>query len=272
MNNEQLQQNIAKYYEKLPVGLQEFFSGMKWMETLKNISTKYSLKEEQISTLGTETTLLLLAIINTEDYVKTIDTELKTPKEVTDAIFNEISELILKDIYEELENTFLKNSKDLLDEKYGGDKKLDDRFVSLPKEVQMAINESNYQPTLYSIAEKYKLNIEQMGILEEVTTKVMLNIIHPDKYEEELLSKLTTLNREDVINLEKDVNENILKTIRESLKRNWNEDSSMQKVVNSKTEEIPKNIIEEKLNAPTISVNTVSDHSVNKIDPYREVF
>jgi hypothetical protein len=46
----------------------------------------------------------------------------------------------------------------------------------------------------------------------------------------------------------------------------------MKKVVNSKTEEIPKNIIEEKLNAPTISVNTVSDHSVNKIDPYREVF
>lgn len=340
MDQTQLKQNIAKYYEKLPLKLQEFFFGMRWMETLKKIGAKNSLTEEQVSSLAIETTLLLLAIVNIEDYKKTINTELRAAKEITDTVFNDVNELILKDIYEELESAFSRNEKELLDQKYGADKelderlenlpknaeilmhesnrqpyvydkykmntnsKMDERFTSLPKEVQVSISESDYQPTLYSIAEKYKLNVEQMGTLEEITIKTMLNVIHPEKYEEELISNLTTLKKEDVVSMVKDVNENIFKKIKDIFKKHWSENAvkvgepiknEVEKVSFVKKEEdeeipkppyveikneekinpivTPKNIIEEKLKTPTISTNTVSDHSISKtIDPYREEF
>ena len=243
MDQIQLQQNIAKYYAKLPVELQQFFSSMKWMEDLKNISTKYSLKEEQIKTLGTETTLVLLGIIHIEDYQENLEKELGLDKEITEKIIIEIDEKIIKNIKEKLIESFEANAKDLLEEKYGGDKKLDERFASLPQEVQIAINESDYQTTLYSIASKYKLSIEDMGMLEEITTKVMLNIVHPDQYENELISKLK-ISKEDISNLVKDVNEQILKTIREILKKKWDEGGTIKNeelgINNGVDNEVPK--------------------------------
>jgi hypothetical protein len=226
MDQTQLQQKIALYYSKLPENLQQFFAGMNWINTLQEISVKNNLSEEQIKTLSTETTLILLCIVSIEDYVKMVESELKLSKEQADTILAEINEKIFKDIGYEIEETFTKNINSLAEEKYGGDKKLDERFASLPKEVQIAINESDYQATLYSIASKYKLSIEQMGTLEEVTTKVMLNIIHPDQYENELISKIK-IPREDISSLVKDINEQILKTIRELLKSSWDKNSNV---------------------------------------------
>jgi hypothetical protein len=220
MDQAQLQQNIAKYYSKLPENLQQFFSSMVWMNNLEEISKKYYLEEEQIEVLGTETTLLLLSILHPEEYEKTLEVEIKIPKEKLDLFLLEINEKILKNIKPELEEAYNKNVMELVEEKYGKEQPLDERFAKLPIEVQEAISKSNYQNTLYGIAEKYKLSIEDMGILEEVTTKVMLNIIHPDNYEEELKSQIST-KEGSLSDLVKDVNENVLKTIRDILKKNW---------------------------------------------------
>jgi len=330
MNKEQLQQNIAKYYAKLPVELQQFFSSMEWMRILNNISEKYSLNEEQISTLGTETTILLLGIVHADEYKKTLEKNINLPKNIFETMFSEIDNSILKNIYTELDQAFTINVDSLLEEKYGGDKKLDERFINLPKEVQVAINESNYQVTLYSIAEKYKLNVEQMGVLEEITTKVMLGMVHPDKYEEELALKIA-IPRNSISSVVNDVNDSILKTIREILKKHWDENRVIKneelKIRNENTptikkdDDVPlppyarpeikeiqkpiekievakpvqdvinttKNILEEKLNGPTVSTHVVSDYSKNKVsslptqvnntnspqkshDPYREEF
>jgi hypothetical protein len=257
MDQEQLKQKIAEYFVKLPKEAQEVFSSMTWLETLKNISSKYNLNDGQMEVLGTETTLVLLGIVHTEEYQEILEKELNLPKETLEKIMGEIDENILKTVKSQLDEVFKSNTMSLAEEKYGGERKLDEHFASLPKEVQEAINESGYQVALYEIAKNYKLTIEQMGILEEVTTKVMLNIIHPDKYEEELASKIT-IPREDIANLVKDVNEKILKTIREILKEHWDKSkqqedkledipippyvtSSKQEVVSSKDEnEIPK--------------------------------
>jgi len=291
MDQEQLKQKIVEYYGKLPKEAQVVFSSMTWMETLKSISAKYGLNNNQIEILGTETTLVLLGIIHIEEYQKILEKELGLEKEITEKIIIEIDENILKTIKGQLVEVFESNAGILAEEKHGGDKKLDERFSGLPEDIQEAIALSNWKEKLYEIAPKYKLNIEQMGILEEVTTKVMLDIIHPDKYEEELASKIT-ISKEDISNLVKDVNEEILKTIRELLKKHWDENGSKEYVVSSKDNgikeeipippyakieikavETPKNIIEEKLKNPTVSERIVSDHSIPKIsDPYREAF
>jgi hypothetical protein len=131
-------------------------------------------------------------------------------KEETTQLLNELDKLIFRPMKVELE-------KRLPQEKIIAPEIkipiLDPRFASLPKEVQDAIAKSNWKEKLYEIAPKYKLNIEQMGIFEDITIKVMLNTIHPDRYEEELASKII-IPKEDISNLVKDVNENILKKIR----------------------------------------------------------
>jgi len=234
MDQTQLQQKIVEYFQKLPKEAQEVFSSMVWMEKLKEISLNYHLTEEQIKTLGTETTLVLLGIIEVAEYQNILKKELGLEKVVAEKIISELDQNVLGSIKTHLETAFKQNSTDLVEKTYGGDKKLDERFASLPKEIQVIINESNFQPTLYAIAKKYKLTIDQMGILEEVTTKILLGIIHPDKYQAELADK-TSIPAADITNIVLDVNEEILKTIRQALKKHWDD---KDKIENEK-EDIP---------------------------------
>lgn len=296
MNQEQLQQKIAEYYEKLPKEAQIVFSSMAWMETLKNISVKYNLSAEQLETLGTETTLVLLGIIHIEEYQDILEKNLGLEKEILEKIKTEINENILKTIKEDLSKTFESNAISLAEKEAPIVEKVPDfdpRFMSMPKSVQEAIALSNWKENLYKIAQKHKLTVEQMEVLEEVTIKVIQNEIHPDKYEEELASKIT-IAKEDISNLVKDVNEEILKKIRESMRNQKNEEEIPlppyarieMKVETPKTEEIsksfkpveeitplpPQNIIEEKLQGATVSEHTIRDYSATKIDPYRETF
>ena len=227
MDQTKLQQQIALYYSKLSPSMQTMFSSMKWMDTLSDISKKYGLTEEQKATLGTETTLVLLGMIDADEYEKNIAGEVAIPAESMTKMMTEIDESILKSIRPELTTTFQKNALELVEKTYGTKEKLDERFNKLPKEVQEAISESGYQKALYTIASKHNLTIDEMGALEEATTKVMLSLIHPDKYESELQSNINK-PKEEIAELAKDVNEGVLKNIREILKSHWGgkEDSS----------------------------------------------
>jgi hypothetical protein len=260
MDKTQLQQQIALYYSKLPPDVQAVFSSMKWMASLEEISKKYSLNEEQKETLATETTLVLLGIIDLEEYNNVLQKEISISTESIVKMTTEIDTLILNTIRPQLADTFQKNAANLAEEKYGSStQKLDERFEKLPKEVQEAISESNYQATLYKIADKYKLSINQMGALEEVTTKVMLSLIHPDKYEVELGANIS-IPKDKITELVNDVNEGVLKNIRNILKSHWAQSNN---VVSNTDDEVPKppyaeSMVEEKpkVQTPiTVSIN-----------------
>lgn len=229
MNQAQLQEQIALYYSKLTPDMQEMFSSMKWMDTIGEISKKYSLTEEQKATLGTETTLILLGMIDKDEYNKNLEDEITISSESVQKMIGDIDTMLLSAIRIQLSETFQKNTIALAEEKYGGVEKLDERFEKLPKEVQEAISESNYQSTLYKIAEKYKLSINQMGALEEATTKVMLSITHPDKYEAELQASIN-IPKDKIAELVADVNEGVLKNIRDILKSHWDKDGDEKKI------------------------------------------
>jgi hypothetical protein len=303
MDKEQLQQKIAEYFVKLPKEAQDVFSSMNWMQTLVNIDTKYGLNENQIELLGTETTLVLLGITHIEEFQKNIETQLGLPEDIIKKIYGEIDESILKTIKNQLIDTFENNALQLFKENP------DPNFSGLPMNVQIAVAESGWKEKLYSIANKYKLSIEQMGILEEITIKVMTNEIPPYEYENKIISRMS-LPKEDISNLVNDVNNDVLKTIRELLKEDWNigekietdevplppyakteikvetpkvvEAPKSYKPVEEITQLPPKNIIEEKLKNVTASNRTVSNYSVPPVvenkgdevpqshDPYRE--
>ncbi len=254
MNPEQLQQQIALSYSKLPPDAQQVFSNMIWMETLKTISIKYNLNNAQIETLATETTLALLGIIRTEEYEDNLKKELGMQDAILAKMMEEIDNTVFNNIKPLLADAYDTHVASLVEEKYGDLSKLDERFAKLPQEVQVAIMQSDYQNVLFSIGTENKLNIEQMGSLEEVTNKVLLGIIHPDKYEIELQGKLP-ITADKVAMVVKSVNEKILLPIREILKSNWgNEGPSAP---SSMDDEVPlPPYIEELRSAVKSSINT----------------
>jgi hypothetical protein len=217
MDQKELQQKIAEYYQKLSPELQEVFASMKWMDSLKEISTKYSLNDEQTQTLGIETTLLLLGILHVDDYEKNLFYEMKLSEESFNKILSEVDEKILKSVKLKLVDIFEKNAEDLVKEKYGGSQKLDERFGSLSEDLQEAVRRSNYQEKVYEIGQKYKLPIDQLGILEEIVTKTIIGDIRIDKLETELKEKIK-LPGDKINELINDINNEIFKDIRRILK------------------------------------------------------
>lgn len=117
MNQEELQKNIALYYSKLPENLQRFFTDLNWLNTLQEINNKYNLAPDQIETLSTETTLVLLCIIPMDEYIKMLESEIKIPREQMDTLLDEINERLFKDIGYDIEDTFIKNASNLAEEK-----------------------------------------------------------------------------------------------------------------------------------------------------------
>lgn len=221
MDEKELQKQIALYYSKLPADVQEIFSKMEWLETLKQISLKYSLNDKQIQILGTETTLVLLGIIHLDEYEKKVMDELDLSKESSDKMLGEINESILKSVRPQLSLTFDKNIKDLAQEQDQVGEKLDARFDKVPEEIKKIIIESNYYETLYNIAKANKITTELMGILEGITTNVITGVIHGDKFEEKIKEKLV-LSNEEARKISNEINDKILRPIREKMEKVYN--------------------------------------------------
>lgn len=217
MDQEQLQQKIAEYFAKLPVDAQVMFASQEWMRTLESLSGKYSLTPLQIQTLGTETTLLLLGIVHPDEYAGFLKADLSLSADTQNKLMADINLGILNKWRTLLSETYNKNINEVAEKEYGGEKKLDERFATLPQDVQEAILDSNYQKELYTIANESKLSIDQMGKLEKATNKILLGIEHPDKYASILASELA-LSNEQALEIASKVNERVLKNIREQLK------------------------------------------------------
>ena len=281
MNPQELQQKIAEYFLKLPKEAQELFSSMQWLETLKEISSKYNLSDEQMQTIGTETTLVLLGIIHAEEYVNILKKEIKIGEENLDKLLSEINEAIFKEIGPQLEETFYKNNG--VDVKT--ENNLDERFDGLSKETKDAIESSNYQTKIYEIGQKHGLTIYQIGLLGEATLNVMLGTTLPNKFEESLTN--LNLSKEKTLELINDINEQILRKIREELVKNINKSKSGSitndelRIMNSDKNNT-KSMLEQKLSGVFKISKAETDHTLNnlssdkkpnnipKIDPYRE--
>lgn len=89
----------------------------------------------------------------------------------------------------------------------------DIRFDVLPQTVQEAISLSGWQESLLEIAKENKLNIEQSGILEDITIKTMKNEISHSEYPSKI-SSLLRLDNETSSKIVSSVAEKIFDEIR----------------------------------------------------------
>lgn len=208
MDQTQLQAKIAEYYQKLPEETKSLFAGLSWLQTLEDINAKYSLNEEQIQTLGTETTILLLGIIGLEDYVQTLRTDLKIEDSTKiDNLLDEIGNKILKDIAPLLYDTYIRNTEDLEKEKLS--------------------EADGHKQILYDIGKKYAIPIDQMGEIDIATDRFLSGKISSREYEEGIrIATGDSLEKYRLII--KDINDKIITPKREAMM------SSKDKVVSSK--------------------------------------
>jgi hypothetical protein len=225
-NIDPLQQKINEARRLLSKDTIEAIDSVSWRFIIQGMNTKYS--PDQLEDLETETELVLCGITSPEEYQKEIQTRMNLSSTETTTLLNEMDKLIFKKIQEKL-MSFLPNNKaeeisnSPIENKTGAKtevnetKKINKRFEVLPKNLQEAISKSDYETKMYEISQKYKLPINQMGILEEAIIKTILGDINLNGLGLELKLKIT-LPDEEISALVNDVNTEIFKKIRMLLK------------------------------------------------------
>ena len=93
-----------------------------------------------------------------------------------------------------------------------------ERYKVLPRNIQDAITSTDLAPKFQKIADKHGLHIDQNSNLQTETILVMLGLETVDDFLDNVQKGLE-INREKAILIAKDVNTEILDSIRESLKK-----------------------------------------------------
>jgi hypothetical protein len=209
MNQEELQQKIAEYYAKLTPEARAVFSSMKWLETLEKISEKYSLTEEKMQILGTETMLVLLSIIHIDEYKYILLDELNLSENNTKKIISDIDDSIFQTIKPELSKTFYQNNKPTTEKL---EEIIKTKVVKLPKETQEIINSFGWEKISEEIGRKYSLNDEQIKNLKSQIGLILAESVGLEFIVVSIENNLD-VNNEEAIKISQDVVNKILKPI-----------------------------------------------------------
>ncbi|HEY4503453.1 MAG TPA: hypothetical protein VJC14_03425 [Candidatus Paceibacterota bacterium] len=204
---DKLNQIIKDELEKLPKESQEAINSLNWLSITEGIGMNFSLTEDEINDLQTETLLALVGLEDPNRYPSNIEDVVGLTREEAEKIATEVTEKIF---------TLIANAYEKKSPGQNIEGKLDERFEKLPKDIKDAIGESNYQTALYEIAREHKLNIEQMGTLEEYLVSVMLGKISATQFEENIKNKIK-LPGDEVQEIIRALNEKILRKIKDKL-------------------------------------------------------
>jgi len=204
------QNKIDEAMAKLPEESRQAINNINWKLLILSLK-KYT--PDQLDDLEVETELLLCGITKPEDYPIELEDRLHLTKEDVISLIKEMNTLVFQKIEMELKRIL--DGKEKFKNKQAT---LDPRFSKLPKDVGQAIAQSGWQDNLYGISQKYKLNIEQMGIFENDTVKLITNEILPNNYESILASDLK-ISEDTLKSLVSEVNDKIMLNIRELLKK-----------------------------------------------------
>lgn len=201
MYKDNLQLDILQARADLSPLTKKAIDAIDWRKTISQMNKKYS--PEQLKVLEKKTELLLCGLLKTDDYPRELGLEMNISKENVVSLITEMDILVFEKIQDELEKELEK--EDIITEK-------DPLFSDLPENIEQAISQSNWKEKTYNIAQKYKLSIEQMGILEELTMKTMRGEIKSNNYKNNLSERIN-IPKEILVNLITDINENVLKDI-----------------------------------------------------------
>ncbi|MCR4306851.1 MAG: hypothetical protein NUV42_02670 [Candidatus Yonathbacteria bacterium] len=91
-----------------------------------------------------------------------------------------------------------------------------EQFKKLPKDLQDAITSNDIDVALQEISKRSRLHIDQAGELADEVGLVLLGVVHPDDFLEDVLFRLK-IDKKAAMEIVADVNEHVFKKVRESL-------------------------------------------------------
>lgn len=90
---------LKEQYKNLPDELRACVESSAWRDSLKSISFKFNLSEQDSETLSIETTLVLFGLLSYRDFEKSLSEEtFSMPKEVIKSVADEVYSAIFKSI------------------------------------------------------------------------------------------------------------------------------------------------------------------------------
>lgn len=191
---------IKETFDSMPQGLKDFIMSDSYEETLNAIGAKYQLNAEQINALQQETTIVVMGLIDFEDFESELAKELNIDAKKISEIVKEVNEKIFSKITP---------SSNIVQD-------LDARFDKMPENIQEVVEKSNYQALLYEISTAHKLSVPQMGTLDTITTDLIVGSIHPDEFKKIVIKKIGLPEAESAV-LVNEINEKVFKKIRGQL-------------------------------------------------------
>ncbi|PIP73404.1 MAG: hypothetical protein COW88_02185 [Candidatus Lloydbacteria bacterium CG22_combo_CG10-13_8_21_14_all_47_15] len=96
---------------------------------------------------------------------------------------------------------------------------LEKKFNALPQEVREAILATDTENIVRRIGQDHALHVDQIGELMEATDFVMLGILKPGDFIRDLYERFESVDKQTVRQVAQEVNEQVFRKIRESLKR-----------------------------------------------------
>jgi len=220
-------QAIKEVLITLPENYQKVVNSFPWEKISKEIGGKHLLvADSDLNDLQVEVALVLLGLEDPENFESRVEDNVvvkeNEAREIEQEVFIKIFEPIDKLVGDNLPSTEDKSNPEANQINPTKNIKLNPKFNSLSSNLQDAISKSDYQTKVYKLGKKYGLQIDQMGILEEVITDIMLGEIQPNQFENKLSNNLT-LPKEKLDELVADVNKDIFEDIRHLLESNWEE-------------------------------------------------
>ena len=233
--DEKVQNIIVERFTSLPGRIQEVILSDFYQETLEEVGKQYQLNLEQLGILERETTLVMMGLTPVIEFEAELTRELNVNKQKVSQIIETVNEKIfsgVRDLLEIMSPSINEDSGTIKAEKNNpkpqnksvgsSEGELDERFSGLSDGIKQIIIKSGYYTKLYAIAETNKLTVPQMGTLEEVTTGVVTDTIHPEEFEKRLIKNLG-LPEGIVRKIINEINTTILKPIREQMEKVYNQ-------------------------------------------------
>lgn len=191
-------EQIEKATRNLSREMLEAISSSRISNKAREIGERYGLNENQLNELSDTTTDLALGLIPKKEFSNTLMGLLA----ITDTVATALSLDIDREIFQKINSVSFKQKQ----------------YESLPSDVQEAIISVGVANKLTALTAKYKLHLDKAEELSDETSLVMLGITGPSDYMKNLQRRLE-LPEDLARDLVADVNEQIFKPIRESLKQ-----------------------------------------------------
>ena len=107
-------------------------------------------------------------------------------------------------------------------------------YLKLPQDLRDALFDVDISELIIAIGKKHHLAVDEMGKLASETGRVMLGVTHPNQFISNLVQRLE-VDKAKAKEIAEDINVNVFKKIRESLKKIHNIRDTEEK-----TEDLPK--------------------------------